>query len=629
MDKKNAILGSVFLLASVIAMMLVNKQNAESLREAEMEAASNPPPTETSGSDGGGLDDFSSEDSIDSFVRETTIEPASDQGEEPEPEMDVERVTLENDYIRAHFTSFGGSLETIELKGYPATQDSGDPVVLHERAHEKPLSLMRAQGSGYGAITRDYRLISSDENEVIFEATLAVGIKIRRIYSLVPGDEGAAPYTIHHRTELFNPTDKAFNFDRVFINTGTAAPTNTDPYGMDLSAAYFEEGDYEYIAASKFSGGGFLFFRSAPKDKIERTGQMQWAAVKNQFFASILTPVAGADAFTAEKVEYPVTIGDDSKKIPFGVTGYMRFALPSLAPGENVSLEMDFYSGPKDFKRLSSMGQDQEDVMHLGWFLMFFIGFIGFVGKMLLWLLTHLHGWIGNWGFAIIVMTLIVRIILYPLTAKAARAGKRMQELSKPMQEIKEKYKDNPQKQQQATLDLFRKHGVNPLSGCWPLLIQFPIFIAMFNLLRNTADLRFAEFLWISDLSMPDQTIPLGTNVAFVGSHINILPFFWVASMWFQMKLMPQPSVDNAQAKIVKYMPFIFFPFTYMFSSGLVLYWTTTNLFSIFQGWMTRRVKDAEDIKIEQEIAESEGGKKLNVNRPLISKKKKKKRDGR
>merc|ERR1712146_311871 len=99
-----------------------------------------------------------------------------------------------------------------------------------------------------------------------------------------------------------------------------------------------------------------------------------------------------------------------------------------------------------------------------------------------------------------------------------------------------------------------------------------------FNLLRNTADLRFAHFLWINDLSMPDATIQLGDmSLPFVGSTINVLPFVWIVSMFFQMKMMPQPSVDNAQVKIIKYMPFIFFPFTYMFSSGLVLYWTTTN----------------------------------------------------
>ncbi|NBD39110.1 MAG: membrane protein insertase YidC, partial [Verrucomicrobia bacterium] len=189
---------------------------------------------------------------------------------------------------------------------------------------------------------------------------------------------------------------------------------------------------------------------------------------------------------------------------------------------------------------------------------------------------------------------------------------------------------DNPQKLNQEMMKLWKKHKINPLSGCWPVLIQLPIFISFFNLLRNSSDLRFAEFLWITDLSMPDQSIPLpgDTTLPFLGAAINVLPFIWLVSMYFQMKMMPTPSVDNAQVKIIRFMPFIFFPITYYFSSGLVLYWTTTNVFSIFQQWMTNRSRDEEDEAIEEEIAEMEEKKtksKKAPSGPLIKKKKKKK----
>jgi len=267
--------------------------------------------------------------------------------------------------------------------------------------------------------------------------------------------------------------------------------------------------------------------------------------------------------------------------------------------------------------------------MQLGWFLGLFLGFISFVAKLMLTLMSGIYSILGNWGLAIILTTFIIRLLLWPLTAKAARASKRMQKLQKPLQDIREKYQDNPQKLNQEMMNLWKKHKINPLSGCWPVLVQFPIFIAFFNLLRNSSDLRFAEFLWIHDLSMPDATIPLPGDSALplIGSAINVLPFVWIVSMYFQMKMMPQPSIDNAQTKIIKWMPFIFFPFTYYFSSGLVLYWTTTNCFSIFQQWITNRSQDEEDVAIEEEIHEMEARKEGKLpSGPLLSKKKKKNR---
>ncbi|MCD8483352.1 MAG: membrane protein insertase YidC [Verrucomicrobia bacterium] len=265
---------------------------------------------------------------------------------------------------------------------------------------------------------------------------------------------------------------------------------------------------------------------------------------------------------------------------------------------------------------------------NLGWFLGLYLGFIAWIAKLMLTLMGAMHGFSGNWGVAIILTTLVIRLMLWPLTAKAAKASKRMQKLQKPIKELQEKYKDDPRKQQEAMLALWKKYKINPLNGCWPVLVQFPIFIAFFNLLRNSSDLRFADFLWINDLSMPDATISLGGNVLpLVGSSINVLPFLWLISMYYQMKLMPQPSIDNFQAKMIKWMPFIFFPFTYFFSSGLVLYWTTTNCFSIFQQYITNRRRDEDDARIEQELEErARKADAIAPTGPLIKKKKKKKK---
>jgi YidC/Oxa1 family membrane protein insertase len=626
MDKKNTILGVLLLIGGLGLMMWSSAREAETRRQAAEEAARQPPATAVTPSE---------EPANGEAAAPATPEmrAASDGPSLGQPVVEATSdlppaafATLENEFFIAEFTTHGGALQQITLKEFAEEQGSEERVVLHGRAKVAPLTLVQLNGGVFRPFGLNFEIAEQAEDSVTFTAALPSGLEVRRTYTVTHGTEVSPEnYTIRQRLELTNPTEAPFTLNDIYVNIGTAAPTNADPYGFDLNAAYFDDGDYDNIAASKFKGGMF----SSAKERVVELGQIEWGAVKNQFFTSILTPGEMAVAIVAEPVRYPKPV--EAKNAPMGVTAYLEFALPEVAPGETVALDLEYYSGPKDFKRLSQMGEDQEDVMHLGWFMFFFLSIFAFVGKLLLSLLTFLHGWIGNWGWAIIAMTIIVRMLLWPLTAKAARASKRMQELSKPMQELKEKYKDNPQKMQQATLELFRKHKVNPMSGCWPVLLQFPIFIAMFNLLRNTADLRFAHFLWINDLSMPDATIQLGDmSLPLVGSTINVLPFVWLVSMFFQMKMMPQPSVDNAQVKIIKYMPFIFFPFTYMFSSGLVLYWTTTNTFSIFQGWMTKRKKDAEDLAIEAEIAESEQKKQHKLSSgPLVSKKKKKKDEGR
>ena len=633
MDKKNVILGTLFLLGAFAAMYWTSPSQAE--REAAAAAAAEAARQEAaeSGEASPGTVPLlapaelrPSGETAAPFVREALEAPDPLASTTPE-----RTATLENDHFRATFTSRGGTLRSLAITErksdgqlrYPTTEKSGDPVVLHVASKISPLGLAQKIGGRFRPIELPFELLEESGQRVVFATELGSGVRLKRTYAIVRGADGTPEnFTLRHELEVENTSDTPFNLDALYINLGTASPTNADPYGMDLNASVYDDGSYDNIPGSKFKDGFF----SGAKDEVVETGRIQWGAVKNQFFTSILTPDEPVAEMTVLGVTFP-PVGRATKP-PVGVTAYFRLDLPTLAAGSSQVLGMDYYSGPKDYNRLTQMALEQEDVMQFGWFLGMFLGIITIVAESLFWLLSLLHGWIGNWGFAIIFMTLIVRLLLWPLTAKAARSSKRMQELQKPMAELKEKYKDNPQKQQQATLELFKKHKINPLSSCWPVLLQFPIFIAMFNLLRNTADLRFAHFLWIGDLSMPDRSIPLGDlSLPFVGNSINILPFFWLASMWFQMKLMPQPSVDNSQTKIIKFFPFLFFPATYFFSSGLVLYWTTTNCFSIFQGWMTRRTKDAEDVAIEVEIAESEKKKSTTIKSTPLAAKKKKKRN--
>ena len=202
--------------------------------------------------------------------------------------------------------------------------------------------------------------------------------------------------------------------------------------------------------------------------------------------------------------------------------------------------------------------------------------------------LNKLQSILGSYGLAIIALTILVKLLLWPLTAKATRSQKKMQALQGPMGKLKEKYKGNPQKLNQEMMKFYKENKVNPFAGCWPILIQIPIFLSMFWMLRSAAELYGQGFLWANDLSEQDSVSVLQ------GFSINLLPILMVATQWFQMKLNPiqmGPEMSEAQrinAKMMRFMPFMFLIFLYFFSSALVLYWTIQNLMTILQTLITK-----------------------------------------
>jgi YidC/Oxa1 family membrane protein insertase len=215
----------------------------------------------------------------------------------------------------------------------------------------------------------------------------------------------------------------------------------------------------------------------------------------------------------------------------------------------------------------------------------------------MIWLLSRLHDFIPNWGWAIVVMTLLLKIVTVPFTLAASRSAKRMQKLMPLIQESREKYKDNPQKAQEAMMRIYKENKVNPLGGCIPILITMPLFIGFFAVLQGAAELRFAPFLWAMDLSAPDTVYSFGVvTLPLLGLthlNINILPVLMGATMIYQMKLTPTaPNADPAQATMMKVMPWMFALFCYNFASALALYSTVNAVFSIAQQMFVNRMPE-------------------------------------
>jgi YidC/Oxa1 family membrane protein insertase len=281
---------------------------------------------------------------------------------------------------------------------------------------------------------------------------------------------------------------------------------------------------------------------------------------------------------------------------PRGIQTALVYPTTTLAAHQAVERQIVFFAGPKEYRLLARIGdqfQNQADLV------MQFGKFTGFFAKALLLAMNWVHDVTrAGYGLTIVLITVIIKVLFWPLTAAATRSMKRMQVLAPEMAALKEKYKDDMQKFTQKQWELYRKHKVSPMSGCLPMAIQMPVFIGFFTMIRSAIELRGAHFLWIADLSKPDTLfmIPGLTFIPFIstpaGLPFNLLPLLMGGAMLWQSHLTPaSPGMDPAQQKMMRYMPLIFLVFLYNYSSGLALYWTVNNLLTILQTKMTKNLK--------------------------------------
>jgi YidC/Oxa1 family membrane protein insertase len=592
MDKKNTIIG-VALLASAIAILFLSpriwptpQQPVEAPpRPGTVEPASGATqgssPSVPQSSDGAsttiGAVPEAARPAVDTSLFETLAQARPDE----------QIVSLSNEFIEVHFSNYGGAVAEVVLKKYPATKNSPDAYVWNRNRAVPALAFLDFAGAD--ASTR-FELVARTSDTVEWRAVIGDQLEVTRTYRLAAVVDGAEPYLIDHRTTFRNLSGQALNTPKLNLALGTAEPVDFKDPGLNLNVGLFDGEDTEFIERGAFEPG--FFARNFMGDRIVKTAiplvrPVVWASIKNQFFTAVLTPATPAVGVVARRLQMPIFEGEPAPRV--AITGAVQLDPVQLAPGATEALDFTYYTGPKEYDRLVRMGKEQDLIMQFGFF--------GFFSKMLLYLLKFLYGFVGNWGVAIVGTTLVIRSLMWPLTASAARSAKRMAKIQGPMKEIQEKYKDNKQKQQEAMLALFREHKVNPVGGCLPLFLQIPIFFGLFSMLRSASELRFAEFLWVPDLSAPD------TIGHVFGFPINIMPLLMGASMVVQMRMTPTPTVDNPTAKMMKFMPYFVTIMCYGFSSGLAVYWTASNLFSIFQQWVTNRSADPVVEKVEAKKA--------------------------
>ena len=336
-----------------------------------------------------------------------------------------------------------------------------------------------------------------------------------------------------------------------------------------IGGSYFVENDSmsnKFFEAAADLNGVISKEKRPRQETVFHKGILGWAGLKSRYFSLILKPLQQADGYFVRPL--------DKNQLCVGIT------TPAvvLQPNEIIVNKYRFYAGPNKYNTLKVMGLGFENIIDYGVF--------GSISKLLLIMLNFFFGIFKNWGISIVALSILVNMALFPLTMKSMSSMKKMQEIQPHMEKLKQQHKDNPQKLNKEIMELYKTHKVNPFGGCLPMILQMPIFIALYQALIRNVDLKGARFLWIKDLSLPDAVrIPL--NLPVIGNSLNILPILMIGAMLVQQKL----SMSNAAAQSAEQkqqqaimnivMPIMFGFIFYNFPSGLVLYWFTNSIFML------------------------------------------------
>jgi YidC/Oxa1 family membrane protein insertase len=499
-------------------------------------------------------------------------------------------LVLTNGRARYTFTSRGGGLKLIELLDYPQTvsarwkdsvTNSAAVAALNARTTVPALAILGGES------------LVGDGNFTLTQT--ATGVRAEKSFSdglhLVKNFQFSSNFLVNVTVRFENTSAKPLDLPAQEFVVGTATPMDVDDSGQVEGAMWFNGDTAVDKPLAWFGGGGVGCTRGAPKTEFHTdSGNVIWAAAHNQFFAMVAMPPTNEPA--AQMVARPVTlplfqnVGVVTNLVaPRGIQTALVYPALTLSANSSFDRQIVFFAGPKEYRTLAQIGEQLNNhadaVMNFGSGFGSFFGVGTFFAKLLLSAMNGLHDLTGlGYGWTIVLITILIKVLFWPLTAKSTRSMKRMQALAPELAELKEKYKDDVQKLTSKQWELYKKNKVNPMSGCLPMVIQMPVFIGFFTMIRSAIELRGAHFLWVADLSKPD-TLFMMHGVTFIpiictpeGLPFNLLP--------------PSPGMDPAQQKMMRWLPAMFILFLYNYSSGLALYWTVNNLLTVAQTKLTK-----------------------------------------
>ena len=410
--------------------------------------------------------------------------------------------------------------------------------------------------------------------EAVFTRKDADGLEITKRFILPQSGTKDGNYVVRMELTFHNAGNADVDRKGYFVSAGGAAPIHHNDLPMYTKFDWMHEGKFQTIDVNWFNASSVpllgIPLRDARNLYLEPKKDVTWTGVASQYFCTIVT-AEKTKGNSAWATRYDTSDPKDARV--YGIQGGIGMPAFTLAPDQSLAESFQIYTGPKDLAQLRKLGGGQDAVMNFGMF--------GFVSEFLLWAMNSLNAVFHSYAAAIIALTLIIKSLLWPIQNKATNQLRKMSLLSPKMTELREKYKDDPQKMNEEVMKLYKEYGVNPFSGCVPLLIQIPIFFGFYAMLGSAIELRNSSFLWVHDLSQPDTLFKIW------GFPVNILPIVMTGTMIWQLIITPK-SGDAMQQRIFYFMPVIFLVFCYNYASGLALYWTTQNLFSIVQLYLTR-----------------------------------------
>lgn len=496
--------------------------------------------------------------------------------------------------VKYTFTNIGGSIRTVEMIG-SAIDSRKMPdvdVTLNAGGETQGIgSFVFGMSASQDPVfdTAEYRRVDDgkDPSSIKLAGRTANGLAILKEYNLtrIKDEDGkqlpGSDYMVNLKVTVENATEHTLRISDMGIFAGAGYPVaKSEQKDAFTHFFYMHDGNFTQETPGYFTGG---FFSSAKNREFVTNESISYAGVMSQYYVTTIIPMekSRGDSIFAKRQLFHLT-EEQNAEVP-GVVLAMGLPIIDLQPGQQHVLEYSIYTGPKLNQVLRALPYDLDKVMAYGWFT--------FLSVPMNWLLNFFHGWVGNWGIAIICLTIVVRICIWPLHKKSYMSMKRMSLVQPKLQELKEKYGNDQQKMSAEMMNLYKEYGINPMSGCIPMLFQIPIFFAFYRVLQYSAELRGEPFfLWIKDLSLPDTVfeIPLPFD-SFPYLPINILPVLMAVTMIIQMKMTPQAG-DKTQQRIMAFMPWMFFLFCYNFASALALYWTTQNIISMGQTMLIRRL---------------------------------------
>mgnify|MGYP006279695187 CR=1 FL=1 len=472
-------------------------------------------------------------------------------------------ITLTTDLLKLEISTVGGDITRVELLKHEDSKETGNPVVLLQKDINHTYV---AQSGLIGGDFPNHRstftardgvrtLGSGDTLQLVLDSEQG-GVKVTKTYTLRRGEyEVGIKHDIQNRSG--NP-----------ITPSVYAQLVRDDSKLGGDSYFYTTftGPAIYTNAEKYRKVSFEDIEKGKNPVAARTAE-GWVAMVQHYFVSAFTPVSKGEheLFTRKVGPRLYAVGTI---MPLG----------QIAPNSSASHDGKFFAGPQESVMLEKFATDFDLVKDYGW--------LTLIAKPIFWLMTQLHALLSNWGWTIIFLTILIKLAFFPLSAASYRSMAKMKLVTPKMTAIRERHQGDPQKMNAAMMELYKTEKINPLGGCLPIVVQIPVFIALYWVLLASVEMRHAPWLgWIHDLSAPDTlfgTLP-GLNMP-----IGLLPIIMAVSMYVQTKLNPTPP-DPIQAKVMMIMPLVFSFMFFYFPSGLVLYWVVNNILSIAQQWVITR----------------------------------------